>query len=59
MGVFGSKRSLTIEDAQALKRLPYARAVVAFVQGNAEVEVGNRSRRNTVYDAVSQMPEAF
>ncbi|MFT4835307.1 MAG: putative ABC transport system permease protein [Psychromonas sp.] len=59
LGVFGSKRSLTIEDAQALKRLPYGRAVVAFVHGNAEVEVGNRSRHATVYDAVSQMPEAF
>ncbi|PKH03062.1 peptide ABC transporter permease [Psychromonas sp. MB-3u-54] len=59
MGVFGTERPLTIEDAQALKRLPYARAVVAFVQGNAEVEAGNRSRRTTVYGAGSQMPEAF
>ncbi|MFT6987597.1 MAG: putative ABC transport system permease protein [Psychromonas sp.] len=59
MGVFGSERPLTIEDAQALKRLPYALAVVALVQGNAEVEAGNRSRRTTVYGAGSQMPEAF
>lgn len=59
MGVFGTQRPLTIADAQALKRLPYARAVVAFVQGNAEVEAGNRSRRTTVYGAGSQMPEAF
>ncbi|HEY7866725.1 MAG TPA: ABC transporter permease [Psychromonas sp.] len=59
MGVFGTERPLTIEDAQALKRLPYARAVVAFVQGNAEVEAGNRSRRTTIYGAGSQMPEAF
>jgi len=59
MGVFGTQRPLTIEDAQALKRLPYARAVVAFVQGNAEVEAGNRSRRTTIYGAGSQMPEAF
>ncbi|MFT6927353.1 MAG: putative ABC transport system permease protein [Psychromonas sp.] len=59
MGVFGTERPLTIEDAQALKRLPYAKAVVAFVQGNAEVEAGNRSRRTTIYGAGSQMPEAF
>lgn len=59
MGVFGTERPLTIEDAQALKRLPYARAVVAFVQGNAEVEAGNRSRRTTIYGTGSQMPEAF
>jgi putative ABC transport system permease protein len=59
MGVFGTERPLTVADAQALERLPYARAVVAFVQGNAEVEAGNRSRRTTVYGAGSQMPEAF
>ncbi|ABM05383.1 ABC transporter permease protein [Psychromonas ingrahamii 37] len=59
MGVFGTERPLTVEDAQALKRLPYARAVVAVVQGNAEVEAGNRSRRTTIYGAGSQMPEAF
>ncbi len=59
MGVFGTQRPLTIADAQALKRLPYAKAVVAFVQGNAEVEAGNRSRRTTIYGAGAQMPEAL
>lgn len=59
MGVFGTERPLTIDDAEALKRLPYARAVVAFVQGNAEVEVKNLSRRTTIYGAGAQMPEAF
>ena len=59
MGVFGTQRPLTIEDAQALKRLPYAKAVVSFVQGNAEVEAGNRSRRTTIYGTSPQMPEAF
>ena len=59
MGVFGTERPLTIEDAEALKRLPYARAVVPFVQGNAEVEAGNKRRRTTVYGAGPDMPEAF
>ena len=59
MGVFGTERPLTIEDAQALKRLPYAKAVVSFVQGNAEVEAGNRSRRTTIYGTSPQMPDAF
>ena len=59
MGMFGTERPLTIEDAQALKRLPFARAVVPFVQGNAEVEAGNRRRRTTVYGAGPDMPEAF
>jgi putative ABC transport system permease protein len=59
MGVFGTERPLTIEDAEALKRLPYARAVVPIVQGNAEVEAGNKRRRTTVYGAGPDMPEAF
>ena len=59
MGVFGTERPLTIEDAEALKQLPYARAVVPFVQGNAEVEADNRRRRTTVYGAGPEMPEAF
>jgi len=59
MGVFGTTRPLTIEDAEALRRLPVTRAVVPFVQGNAEVEAGNRRRRTTVYGAGAQMPLAF
>lgn len=59
MGVFGSERPLTIEDAVALERLPFARAVVPFVQGNAEVEFSKRRRRTTVYGAGPYMPEAF
>ena len=59
MGVFGTERPLTIEDAEALKRSPYTLAVVPFVQGNAEVESGNRRRRTTIYGAGAQMPEAF
>jgi putative ABC transport system permease protein len=59
MGAFGTERPLTIEDAQALGRLSYVQAVVPFVQGNAEVEAGNRRRRTTIYGAGPQMPEAF
>jgi putative ABC transport system permease protein len=59
MGVFGTERPLTIEDAEALKRLPHVKAVVPIVQGNAEVEAANRRRRTTIYGAGSQWPEAF
>ncbi len=58
-GVFGTVRPLTLEDAQALQRLPFAEAVVPLVQGNAEVEAGNRRRRTTVYGVGTQMPAAF
>jgi putative ABC transport system permease protein len=59
MGVFGTERPLSIEDAEALARLRYAKAVVPFVQGNAEVDVQNRRRRTTIYGAGPDMPEAF
>lgn len=58
-GVFGSTRPLTIEDAEALKRLPYAKSVVALTQGNAEVEGNNRTRRTTIYGAGSEFPKTF
>lgn len=59
MGVFGTERPLTIEDAEALKRLPNVKAVVPLVQGNGEIEAGNRRRRTTIYGAGSDWPEAF
>jgi len=59
MGVFGTVRPLSIEDAEALKRLPFAKSVVGFVQGNAEIEGNNRSRRTTVYGTGSDFPVAF
>lgn len=59
MGVFGSTRPLTIDDAEALKHLPFVKSVVAFVQGNAEVEGNNRTRRTTIYGTSSAFPETF
>ena len=59
MGVFGSVRPLTIEDAESLKRLSYAKSVVAAVQGNAEVEGNRRTRRTTVYGVGSDFPTTF
>lgn len=59
MGVFGTNRPLTLDDAAALRRLPYVEAVVPFVMGNAEVDAGERRRRTNVYGAGPQMPEAF
>jgi putative ABC transport system permease protein len=59
MGVFGTERPLTIDDSEALNRLAYVRAVVPVVQGNAEVEAGNRRRRTTVNGVGPQMLKAF
>ena len=59
MGVFGTVRPLSIDDVEALQRLPLAKAVVGFVQGNAEVQANNRARRTTIYGTSPGFPEAF
>ena len=59
MGSFGTERPLTIDDAEALARLPLARAAVGIVMGNAEVEGNRRTRRTTVYATGAAFPEAF
>ena len=58
-GIFGNVRPLTIEDAEALKQLSSAKSVVPIVQGNAEVEGNNRTRRTTVYGAGTAFPKTF
>jgi len=59
IGVFGTDRPLTLDDADALRRVPHARAVVPVITGNAEVEMGNKRRRTMVYGVGAQFPEAF
>lgn len=59
VGIFGTERPLTIDDAEALRRVPYTLAVVSLVQGNAEVEADKRQRRTTVYGVSPDFPTAF
>lgn len=59
VGIMGTVRPLSIEDAEALRRVPRTRSVVAATQGNAEVKVGNKHRRTMVFGMGSDMPEAF
>ncbi len=59
LGILGTVRPLSIDDAEALRRVPNARAVVAGVWGNAEVEAGKRHRRSNVYGVGADMPMAF
>jgi putative ABC transport system permease protein len=59
IGVFGSVRPLSIDDAEALRRLPYVESVVTMVQGNAEIEFGRLQRRTTVYGVSPDFPQAF
>jgi len=59
VGVFGTTRPLTLADAAALERVPYAKASVPVYQGNAEVEGNDRQRRVTVYGVGPSFAEAF
>ncbi|OYY94197.1 MAG: peptide ABC transporter permease [Hydrogenophilales bacterium 28-61-23] len=49
VGMFGSVRPLSLQDAEALGRVPRVIASDPMVQGNAEVEGQGRSRRVTLY----------
>lgn len=59
VGIFGSERPLTIEDAIALEKLRYVKAVVPVVQGNAEVEAHGKRRRTFVNGVGPQFATAF
>lgn len=52
-------RPLSIDDALALAQAPKILGVVPFVQGNASVEFGKRSRRTYVFGVGSQVPAVW
>ena len=52
-------RPLSLDDAEALRELPQVRAVVPFVQGNAEVEAAGLSRRTSVFGTGAAIPEVW
>jgi putative ABC transport system permease protein len=51
VGIFGSVRQLSIEDAQALRHLANVEYVNPSVTGNAEVRANGKTRRTTVFGA--------
>jgi putative ABC transport system permease protein len=59
VGVFGSVRPLTLEDADALRRLPYVEHVIPGLVGNAEVRANGRTRRTMVLGEGRDFSEAF
>jgi putative ABC transport system permease protein len=58
-GAFNTLRPLSLGDAAALERLPWVRAVVPLVQGNADVQAGGRTRRTVVSGTGHRLPEAL
>jgi putative ABC transport system permease protein len=59
LGMFGTVRPLTIEDAQAIARLPGIEMTDPALSGNAEVGAGGRTRRVTVIGVGPNFAPAF
>ncbi len=58
-GLSATVRKLTIEDAEALKRVRGIEIVLPGAYGTAAVEYGDRSRRVLVSGVTSDMPRVF
>ena len=59
-GAFGgTTQKLTIDDAEALKRIPFLDAVVPVAVGQARVEGGGRGRSVFVYGVTAEFPEVM
>ena len=52
-------RPLSIEDAEALKRIPAVVKAVPVIQGNAPVEFGKRGRRTYIFGVGSEAPAVW
>ena len=59
VGIFGSVRTISIEDAQALSRLPNVEYADPSVTGNAELRFNGKTRRTTVYGAGHNMDKVM
>src|SRR3989338_1379871 len=57
VGIFGSSRQLTLDDAEALRRLPYVEYVSHSVSGNAEGRANGRTRRTIVSGGGPEVPQ--
>ena len=57
--IVNNVRPLSLEDAEALERIPRVEAVVPLVQGNAAIEYGKRSRRTMIFGVGSEVPRVW
>lgn len=57
IGVFGSTRPVTIEDAIAVSNIPHILATNPTIDGNAEVSAAGKRRRVNVYGVGPDWPE--
>lgn len=59
VGIISSVRPLSIEDAEALRRVPFVEYVNPSMQGNAEVRADGKTRRTTIFGAGPDFPAAL
>ncbi|MBM4266207.1 MAG: ABC transporter permease [Deltaproteobacteria bacterium] len=59
LGLYGSARPLTLDDAMAIETIPGVEAIVPILSGNAEVEAGPRRRRARVLGVGPAVPQVF
>lgn len=58
-GLLASVRPLTVEDAEALRRLPHVTAVVPMIQGSGDIQAGVRKRGSDIIGGGHQLAEAW
>ena len=58
-GSLGTTRPLTIDDSEALLRLPGIEASVPMTQGNASIKANGRERRTMIWGVGSSFDDAF
>ena len=57
--IISNVRPMTLDDADALKRVPEVLAAVPVVQGNAPVEFAGRSRRTYIFGVGPEAPSVW
>jgi putative ABC transport system permease protein len=55
----GTTRKLTIDDSEALRRLPHVEQVVPLAFGQARVEADGKGRSVFIYGVTSEMPDVW
>ncbi len=59
VGVFGSVRPLSLDDADALRHLPYVENVNPGLMGNSDLRANGKTRRATVFGEGHDFASAF
>ena len=57
--VINNVRPLTLDDAEALRRLPQVQATLPLVQGNVEIEAGLKQRRTNLFGVGADVPAVW